>query len=163
LTSTTKRAMARRFDRETLSGYVNPVSFLQPTGIEWLSLGGQSLLLSYSEIKAVSFVRDFDAGVEGERRVFYTRPKMAGLWVGFVLRDGERLEGILPNNLLGIEPYGFTITPPDPFANTQKIWIPRAALQSVEVLGVVGRAARARKPQPAPKEQIGLFDEEGRS
>src|SRR5580700_5025684 len=100
--------MARRFDRKTLSGYVNPVSYLQPTGVEWLSLGGQTLLLPYTEIKAVSFVRDFAAGVDNERRVFFTRPKMAGLWVGFILRDGEKLEGILPNNLLNTEPYGFT-------------------------------------------------------
>ena len=162
MTSTTKRAMARRFDRETLSGYVNPVSYLQPAGVEWLSLSGQTMLLSYEEIKAISFVRDFATSVEGERRVFYTRPKMAGLWIGLVLRDGERMEGILPNNLLSLESYGFTVTPPDPFANTQKIWIPRAALRSVEVLGVVGSAARTRKPKPAPKEQIGLFDEESR-
>jgi len=160
LTSTTKRAMARRFDRETLPGYVNPVSFLQPTGVEWLTLGGQSMLLSYTEIKAVSFVRDFDAGVDNERRTFFTRPKMAGLWVSFLLRDGERMEGILPNNLLQLEPLGFTVTPPDPFANTQKIWIPKAALQSVEVLGVVGSAAKVRKPKPAAREQIGLFDDD---
>jgi hypothetical protein len=152
--------MARRFDRETLSGYVNPISYLQPTGVEWLSLDGQTMLLSYSEIKAISFVRDFETGVDGERRVFFTRPKMAGLWVGFVLRDGERMEGVLPNNLLQLESHGFTVTPPDPFANTQKIWIPRTALQSVEVLGVVGSAAKSRKPKPVAKEQIGLFDQE---
>jgi len=70
------------------------------------------------------------------------------------------MEGILPNNLLNLEPYGYTVTPPDPYANTQKIWIPRAALQSVEVLGVVGSAVKARKPKPAAKEQIGLFDDE---
>jgi hypothetical protein len=160
LTSTTKRAMARRFDRETLSGYVNPVSYLQPTGVEWLSLEGQTIVLSYPEVKAISFVRDFAAGIDGERRTFFTRPKMAGLWVSFLMRDGERMEGILPNNLLSLETFGYTITPPDPFANTQKIWIPKAALQSVEVLGVVGSAAKTRKPKPVPKEQIGLFDEE---
>jgi len=160
LTSTTKRAMARRFDRETLAGYVNPVSYLQPTGVEWMSAGGQTVLLAYTEIKAISFVRDFALGVDNERRTFFTRPKMAGLWVSFLLRDGERMEGILPNNLLNLEPYGYTVTPPDPYANTQKIWIPRAALQSVEILGVVGSAVKTRKPKPAAKEQIGLFDEE---
>jgi hypothetical protein len=160
-TSTTKRAMVRRFDRETLSGYINPLSYLQPTGIEWLSLTGLTSILSYDEIKAISFVRDFAEGVENERRTFFTRPKMAGLWVSFLLRDGERMEGILPNNLLSLEPYGFTIVPPDPFANTQKVWIPRTAVQSAEVLGVVGSSAKVRKPKPAAKEQIGLFDQEG--
>ena len=160
-TSTTKRAMARRFDRETLSGYINPLSFQQPTGVEWLSQNGLTSILSYSEIKAISFVRDFDEGVENERRTFFTRPKMPGLWVAFLLRDGERLEGILPNNLLSLEQYGYTAVPPDPFSNTQKVWIPKAALESVEVLGVVGSSAKARKAKPVPKEQIGLFEQEG--
>jgi len=153
--------MARRFDRETLSGYVNPVSFLQPTGVEWMSMDGQTSTLPYPEIKTISFVRDFAAGVDQERRVFQTRPKMAGLWVGFQFRDGERMEGILPNNLLASEPQGFTLVPPDPFGNTQKIWVPRLALKSVEVLGVVGSPIKSRRPKPAAKDQIGLFEQEG--
>lgn len=153
--------MVRRFDRETLAGYVNPVSYLQPTGVEWLSADGQTSILPYAEIKAVSFVRDFAAGVDAERRVFQTRPKMAGLWVSFQLRDGERMEGILPNNLLSAELRGFTAVPPDPFGNTQKIWVPREALKSVEVLGVVGSPIRSRRPKPVPKDQIGLFEQEG--
>ena len=160
-TSTTKRAIARRFDRETLAGYVNPVSYLQPTGIEWLSMDGQTSTLPYAEIKTISFVRDLTLGVEQERRVFQTRPKMAGLWVSFELRDGERMEGILPNNLLIAEPQGFTVVPPDPFGNTQKVWVPRQALKSVEVLGVVGSPIRARRQKPVPKDQIGLFEQEG--
>jgi hypothetical protein len=153
--------MVRRFDRETLAGYVNPISYLQPTGVEWLSADGQIGTLPYAEIKAVAFVRDFATGVDAERRIFQTRPKMAGLWVSFQLRDGERMEGILPNDLLHAEPYGFTLVPPDPFGNTQKVWVPRAALKSVQVLGVVGSPIRIRRAKPAPKEQIGLFEQEG--
>ena len=159
-TSTTKRAMVRRFERETLAGYVNPVSFLQPTGVEWLSLEGQTSILPYAEIKAISFVRDFSTGVDAERRIFQTRPKMAGLWVNFQLRDGERMEGILPNNLMILEPRGFTLVPPDPFGNTQKVWVPRSALKSVEVLGVVGSPIKVRRAKPVPKEQIGLFEQD---
>jgi hypothetical protein len=48
------------------------------------------------------------------------------------------LEGVLPNNLLQIEPYGVTVIPPDPYSNTQRIFVPRTALVAVEVLGVVG-------------------------
>jgi hypothetical protein len=152
--------MVRRFERETLAGYVNPVSYLQPTGIEWLSMDGQTSTLPYAEVKAISFVRDFASGVDGERRVFQTRPKMAGLWVSFEWRDGERMEGILPNNLLHPEPYGFTVVPPDPFGNTQRVWIPRAAVKSVEVLGVVGSPIKTRRAKPVPREQIGLFEQE---
>ncbi len=152
--------MVRRFDRETLAGYVNPFSYLQPTGVEWLSLEGQTSVIPYAEIKAISFVRDFSAGVDTERRVFQTRPKMPGLWVNFQFLDGERMEGILPNNLLALEPHGFTLVPPDPFGNTQKLWVPRGALKSVEVLGVVGSPVKIRRAKPVPREQIGLFDQD---
>ena len=124
-------------------------------------MDGQTSILPYTEIKTISFVRDFAAGVDGERRIFQTRPKMAGLWVNFQLRDGERMEGILPNNLLNQEPHGFTLVPPDPFGNTQKVWVPRCALKSAEVLGVVGSPIKVRRAKPVPREQIGLFDQEG--
>jgi hypothetical protein len=51
------------------------------------------------------------------------------------------------------------VIPPDSFGNQQRVWAPRASLVSVEVLGVVGSPLKKRKAKPAPKEQIGLFDE----
>jgi hypothetical protein len=157
--STTKKAVIRRFDREPLAGYVNPVSCLQPAGVEMLSIQGNTDTVPYIEIKTVSFVRDFDTGAEGERRVFNTRPKIEGLWVRLQFRDGEIMEGILPNNLLQLEHNGFTVIPPDPYSNQQRVFVPRTALRLVEVLGVVGSPLRKRKAKAVPKEQIGLFDE----
>jgi hypothetical protein len=156
--STTKKAMIRRFQRETVSGYLNPVTFLEAGGVELLSADGQVSLVPYQEIKTVSFVREFEAD-DQERMVFLTRPKMAGLWVRFKLRDGEVMEGIFPNNLLQIEQHGFTFVPPDPYGNRQRVFVPRAALMSVEVLGVVGSPLQRRKTKPAAEGQIGLFDE----
>ena len=159
--STTKQAIVERFEKESVSGYINPVSFLQPAGIEMLSAQGNMITLPYAEIKTVSFVRDFlaeNAG-EPERRVFLTRPKMDGLWVRLAFRDDDILEGVLPNNLLQLEHYGFTVIPPDSYSNRQRVFIPRAALRSVEVLGVVGSPLTKRKAKPAAKEQIGLFEE----
>jgi Family of unknown function (DUF6982) len=158
--STTKKAVIRRYDREALAGYVNPVSYLQPTGVELLSAEGNISTVPYQEIKAISFVRDFDSGDEPERRVFQTRPKMEGLWVRFAFRDGDVMEGIMPNNLLQLEHYGFSANPPDPYSNTQRIFVPRTSVKSVEVLGVVGSPLKRRKPKAAAKEQIGLFEEE---
>jgi hypothetical protein len=157
--STTKKAIIRRFDRESLAGYINPISYLQPAGVELLSAEGNISSVPYADIKAVAFVRDFEGSAEAERRTFQTRPKMEGLWVSLQLRDGEVMEGILPNNLLQLEHYGFTLTPPDPFGNQQRIFVPRTSLRSVEVLGVVGSPLKKRKPKAVPKEQIGLFDE----
>ena len=157
--STTKKVVIRRFDRESLPGYVNPAAFLQPEGAELLSEEGNVARVPYLEIKTISFVREFDAGGP-ERHVFLTRPKMAGLWVSLKLRDGEVLEGILPNNLLQLEHYGFSLIPPDPFSNTQRLFVPRSSLLSVQVLGVIGSPLKRLRPKPAPKEQIGLFEEQ---
>ena len=157
--STTKKAVIRRFQKESLAGYVNPASYLQPAGVDLLSALGNVSTVPYEEIKTISFVRDFEGAGEAGRRVFNTRPKMEGLWVSLQFRDGEVMEGIMPNNLLQLEPYGFTVIPPDPYSGHQRVFIPRAAVESVEVLGVVGSPLKKRKAKAAPKEQIGLFDE----
>ena len=157
--STTKKAVIQRFEKEALSGYVNPLSFLKLTGIELLSAQGSVASVPYDEIKTVSFVRDFDGVDETARRVFQTRPKMEGLWVRLEFRDNDVMEGILSNNLLQLEPYGFSVTPPDPYSNQQRIFVPRTALRAVAVLGVVGSPLKKRKAKPVPKEQIGLFEE----
>jgi hypothetical protein len=157
--STTKKALIRRYERETLAGYVNPASFLQPEGVELLSDQGHASIVSYSEIKLVAFVKEFEGAAEPQRLVFQTRPKMAGLWVSLRFRDGAVLEGIVPNNLMLLESGGFTVIPPDSFGNQQRVWAPRGSLVSVEVLGVVGSPLRGRqKAKPAAKDQIGLFD-----
>jgi hypothetical protein len=84
---------------------------------------------------------------------------MAGLWVSFRFRDGEVLQGILPNNLLQFDHHGFVVIPPDPNGNQQRIFVPRQAAITVEVLGVVGSPLRKRKPAPVSQDQIRLFDE----
>jgi hypothetical protein len=157
--STTKKAVIRRFQKESLAGYVNPASYLQPAGVDLLSAQGIVSTVPYQEIKTISFVRDFDGPGAARRQVFNTRPKMEGLWVSLRFRDGEVMEGIMPNNLLQLEPLGFTVIPPDPYSNQQRVFIPRAAVESVEVLGVVGSPLRKRKAKTVPKEQIALFDE----
>jgi hypothetical protein len=157
--STTKKALISRFQRETLAGYLNPVTFLQPEGVELLSADGQVAMVPYREIRTVSFVRDFDSPGGEERQVFLTRPKMAGLWVRLRFRDGETMEGILPNNLLQLEPHGFVVVPPDSYGNRQKVFVPKVALIGVEVLGVIGSPLKRTKAKAESADQIGLFDE----
>jgi hypothetical protein len=65
----------------------------------------------------------------------------------------------MPNNLLAAEPYGFSVVPPHPYGAQQRMFVPRAALQRVEVLGVVGSPLKRRKEKAAPEAQIDLFDE----
>jgi Family of unknown function (DUF6982) len=157
--STTKKVRISRFEREALLGYVNPQTYLRPGGVELLTPDGNFAVVPYEEVKAVQFVRDFEPA-EGvpERKVFNTRPKMDGLWVRVKFRDGEVMDGILANNLLALEPPGFTVVPPDPYSNNQRIFLPRAALAELQVLGVVGSPLRTRKGKAAPKEQAKLFE-----
>lgn len=154
--STAKKVIVRRFERETLTGFVNPLSYLQATSIELLKPDGALALLPYEEVKSVCFVKDFEAEAE-PRRIFMTRPKLEGLWVRMFFRDGEIMDGILPNNLLTWDVSGFTVTPPEPDSNNQRVFVPRIALKNMQVLGVVGSPLRARKKAKAAPDQPTLF------
>lgn len=156
--STTKKVLVRRFDREPLPGFVSPQSYLQPLGVELLRTDGSVILLPYVEVKVVCFVKDFEPSEQPERKIFNTRPKMDGLWVRMRFRDGEVMDGILPNNLLQLEPQGFTVIPPEPYSNNQRLFLPREALLELQVLGVVGSPLTRRKKRPPSKEQIELFE-----
>jgi hypothetical protein len=155
--STAKKVIVRRFDRENIGGFVNASNYLQPGAIELLKPDGALVLLPYDEVKSVCFVKDFEAEAES-RKIFMTRPKLEGLWVRMLFRDGEVLDGILPNNLLAWEIAGFTVTPPEPDANNQRVFVPRSALKSIQVLGVVGSPLTAKRKKAVPgQDQPTLF------
>ena len=157
--STNKRVLIERFDRETLPGFVNPQNFQQAQGIEVLTATGMALVLRYEEIKAVHFVRDLEQPpLAADKRIFASRPKLNGLWVRMQFRDGDVLEGLMPNNLAQIDPQGFTISPPDSFANSQRIFVPRAAVTSFQVLGVIGSPLRRRSKAPPAERQLQIFE-----
>jgi hypothetical protein len=123
-----------------------------------LSLEGSIMSLPYAQVKTVCFVKDFD-NAEGtlDTRSFGSRPKTAGLWVRMRFRDGDSLEGVIPNNLLQIEPKGFMFSPPDLNSNPQKVYVPRAALLGIEVLGVIGSSLRPKKGKPPVQDQLQMF------
>jgi hypothetical protein len=156
--STSKKVLALRFDRETIQGFINPQTFQQPEGIELLTIHGAVSILPYSDVKALCFVRDFDGGsVWKEHRAFATRPKTEGLWVRLVFQDGDSMDGLLPKNLLQLEQFGFTVAPPDPTFHNQRIFVPRAALKDVQALGVIGGQIKRAKAKPAP-DQMKMFE-----
>lgn len=158
--STNKKVLVARFDRDTLSGFVSPQTYLREDGLELLTTAGTLIIVPYGEVKTVSFVRDFEQGeARREMRQFTTRPKMEGLWVRLRFRDGDSMDGLLANNLLQLETQGFTVVPPDPGFQNQRVFVPKAALTEVQVLGVVGSPLRkARRAKPVPAEQLEIFD-----
>lgn len=158
--STSKKIVGVRFDREPVQGFVNQQSFLGDAGVELLTASGSAVTIPYAELKAVCFVRDFDstAPVWKEHRAFPNRPKMEGLWVRLEFRDGDTLEGVLPNDLMLVEPAGVTLSPPDPGFQNQRVFVPRAALVHLQVLGVVGSPLRRKRKPPVAKEQLKMFE-----
>ena len=158
--STSKKVTAIRFDRESVHGFVSPQTWLQPEGVELLSTSGTVLVLPYSDVKAVCFVRDFESGdLWRPNRAFSVRPKSEGLWVRFQFRDRDTIEGLLPGNLLALDSDGFTITPPDAATFAPRIFLPRASVVEAQVLGVIGAAARrAPRPKPEKEDQLKMFE-----
>lgn len=150
--TTNKKVLVARFDRETLSGFVQTPGGFSSDSIELLSPAGTLLQVPYSETKAICFVRDFEAGETWRvHRSFASRPKSAGLWVRVQFRDGDSIEGMLANNLMLLEPAGFSIIPPDPTFQNQRIFVPRAAIEDLQVLGVIGSPLKRRAAKKTEK------------
>ncbi len=160
--STHKKVMIRTLQGEALRGFLNPAHLGQADPLDVLTPEGEHLALALKTVKSISFVSEFTDDFEPMRKAFFSRPKLDGLWVRLRFRDGDTLEGIVPNNLLELLDRGVQITPPDMHGPTGRIFIPRSALAEMTVLGVVGvarrRPARAVAAAAAAA-QPGLFGE----
>jgi hypothetical protein len=154
--------LVARFDRAPVQGFIQTPGGLQADGLELLTTEGTLVRIPYSETKAVCFVRDFEtAETWKQHRSFAARPKSSGLWIELRFRDGDTLEGLIPNNLLQIEAAGYSLIPPDPTFQNQRVFVPREALESVQVLGVIGSPLRRRAKDAAAKDkdnQLEMFD-----
>jgi hypothetical protein len=77
------------------------------------------------------------------------------------LTDGEELEGLASNDRSLVEGAGLLLTPPDTRSNTQRIYVPRQAIQTLEVLSLIGAAGRKRSEMAGhATEQPELFPPE---
>jgi hypothetical protein len=72
--------------------------------------------------------------------------------------DNDVLEGMMPNDLIQIAAEGYLITPPDTRGNIQRIFVPKSALEELNVLAVIGHA-QARRKRAEDARQVGLFTE----
>ncbi len=146
-------------DKKPLRGYLNPVRLGQTAPIDLLTPEGEHLEIALERVRSIYFVREFSDEFEPERKAFLSRPKLDGLWVRLRYNDGETLEGVVPNDLLGMLDNGVQITPPDLNSATDRIFVPRAALAELTVLGVVGIARRKPAAAAAAASQPRLFNE----
>jgi hypothetical protein len=163
MSNSRKKVIVRRFTGDTLPGYLPLSSIVRgQTMLDLLDLTGRIVPLLLTDIKMVSYVREFNLGdtVNPERlarRTFLARPRSEGLWLRLTFRTGEALEGLAATDLSLLDSIqndaGLHLVPPDTRTNTQHIFVPRSAITDLQVLGVITTPSR-RKPL-APSAQQG--------
>jgi hypothetical protein len=147
--SSRKKAIARRFSRDWVAGYLSAEGFAPGGIIEILELDGKVISLPSADVKWVCFVRDFNSGETENperllRKTFAGRPRSEGLFLRVKLTDGDLIEGLAANDLSLVSGDGLFLTPPDVRSNTQRIWIPTTSLAEMEIVAVIGGAAKKK-------------------
>lgn len=162
-----KPVIVRKFSRDWCAGYVGGDFGQGGADLEILDLNGRVLRMSWEQVKWVCYVRDIAGPSSGgesanpERLLhkrFAIRPRTAGVWMRMTLLDGDELEGLAANDRNLIDGAGLLLTPPDTRSNTQRIYIPRSAIQTLEIVGLIGAGARKGQGGRRPDlEQPDLF------
>jgi hypothetical protein len=169
MASARKPVIVRKFSRDWFAGYAGTEFGQAKPELEVLDLSGKVVRVGWEQVKWVCYVRDFPAGTADQanpehlvRKRFSLRPRTAGLWLRLTLTDGDELEGLAANDRSLVEGAGLLLTPPDTRSNTQRIYVPRQAIQALEVVSLIGAAHRKRAEAARPAgEQRDLFGGEG--
>jgi hypothetical protein len=157
--STHKKVIVRKMDRDSVSGYVSSPHFVNEGKVEVLNTAGTVIAIDLREIKGVYFVRELGDSESLTRKTFASRPRAEGLWVRLGFKDGEILEGLMPADLQQTLPEGYLVSPPDQRSNTQRIFVPRNALESLTVLAVIGATRRKTHGARGDQRQVPMFEE----
>jgi hypothetical protein len=167
MASMRKPVIVRKFTRDWCAGYAGAVFGQNDPELEILDLAGKVLRIGWDQVKWVCYVRDFPAQsgdqANPERLLhkrFSIRPRTAGLWLRMTLTDGEELEGLAANDISLVDGAGLMLTPPDTRSNTQRIYVPRQAIQTLEVVSLIGAAARRRADAASRENEPELFPAE---
>lgn len=159
MASQRKPVIVRKFSRDWVAGYASMNFGQAGPELEILDQAGKVLWIRWDAVKWLCYVRDFPAPADqsNPERLFHkrftVRPRTAGLWLRMTLNDGDELEGLAPNDKSLIEGSGLLLTPPDQRSNTQRIYVPRQAIQTLEVVSLIG----ANKRRPSTDAQPDLF------
>ena len=176
MASSRKKVLLRTLDDTVLPGYLAVSGFVEGTGgvetVPLLDLEGRVSPVALKSVRSIAFVRDFnlDDKLDPERltrRTFLARPRTEGLWVRLTLASGSLFEGLaaidtaLVDGLL--DDRGIFLIPPDIRSNTQRLYIPRSAIQEIQFLAVITTPSKTKPVQPdSPIEQTPLFPDSQR-
>ncbi len=174
--SVRKPVIVRKFSRDWYAGYASAslgpdAGFGQSAAdLEILDPAGKVLRIAWEQVKWVCYVRDFPSQTADQsnperlmHKRFSVRPRTAGLWLRMTLADGDELEGLAANDLSLVQGAGLLLTPPDTRSNTQRIYVPRRAIQSLEVVSLIGAPGRRRAEAAAREKELELFPGESDS
>jgi hypothetical protein len=156
MASARKPVIVRKFTRDWCAGYAGPELGRDGADLEILDLAGKVIRMAWEQVKWVCYVRDFPSSSADPanperllRKRFAIRPRTPGLWMRLTLTDGDEIEGLAANDLSLVDGVGLMLTPPDTRSNTQRIFVPHKAIQSLQVLSLIGAPGRR---QPAARE-----------
>jgi hypothetical protein len=163
MSNTRKKVIVRRFSGDALPGYLPSAAFVRAQSVDLLDLSGRILALPLNDIKLISYVRDFNLSDTQNperltRRTFLARPRTEGLWLRLTFRTGDLLEGLAPTDHTLLDALtddaGLFLTPPDTRSNTQRIYVPRAAITDLHLLAVITTPSRRPAAERPAKENL---------
>lgn len=157
-----KKAIARKLTQEWVAGYLPASGFWREGRVEMLGLDGKAEQIEADKLKWVCYVRDFNSGEAANperllRKTFAGRPRAEGVVLRLKLKDGDVVEGLAANDASLVSGEGIFLTPPDVRSNTQRIWVPRTAIETLEVAAVIGATKRRQPAEGAVERQEKLF------
>lgn len=152
-----KPVIVRKLSREWLAGYAAHDDLGSTAELELLDLTGKVNRVSWEQIKWVCAVRELPSGESSNperllRRRFSVKPRNPGVWMRMTLVDGEELEGLAENDKTLLVGAGLFVTPPDTRSNTQRVFVPRSAIEKLELLAVIQPpSSRKQKEEEQPE------------
>jgi hypothetical protein len=165
-----KKAIVRMLPHSApaLAGYLPLAGIVQGEAVELLDLAGRVVPIPIATVKMICYVNDFNLNDPSNperitRKTFLARPRTEGLWVRIAFTDGDVLEALAPidRTLLDalLTDRGLYLIPPDIRGNTQRLFVPHAAIAGIQLLAVITNPSRikAAKPEAA---QTDLFPAE---
>jgi hypothetical protein len=164
-----KKVVVRQFKGGLSRGYLPTAGFLDAGRVTLMQVDGRAKALDFRDIKTICYVRDFNVDDPADperlgRRAFPARPRGEGLWLRLGFLDGDSLEGLSSFDMAFVDSLlverGLFLTPPDAHANAQRVFVPRAALASLQVVGyITAPSKRAAARQAKDDGQPRLFAE----
>ena len=157
-----KKVIVRTREGALQSGYLPLTGILADREIEVLDLEGRLTPVPLETVRWIAFVRDFNLSDHTDperltRRVFLARPRTEGLWLRLTLQGGDLLEGLAPldRSLLDslVDDRGLYLIPPDVRSNTQRLYIPRAVIEAMQLLAIITSPSKS-KPAPRPRTPV---------